>query len=293
MIKLLLDTDIGTDVDDAVALAYLLAQPECDLLGITTVTGQANARAALCSVLTTAAGRADIPIYPGAEQPLAGEQRQTVAQQAPSLARWPHQAEFPQGQAIDFLRRAIRAHPGEVVLLTIGPLTNAALLFRDDPETAGLLKSLVLMGGCFNPASPEYARSEWNVAGDLAATEIVYRAPARVHRSLGLDVTQQVVMGAEAVRKQFTAPLLKPVLDMAEIWFAEFFPAITFHDPLSAAVLFDDSLVEFARGTVSLDPAQVPGRTYVQPGGPDAPHEVATSVNVDAYFKHFFNTIGG
>src|SRR5687768_10555483 len=131
--KLLLDTDIGTDVDDAVALAYLLAQPECDLLGITTVTGQATARAALCSVLTTAAGRADIPIYPGAEQPLAGEQRQPVAQQAPSLERWPHQAEFPQAGgsgAVDFLRRTIRANPGEVVLLTIGPLTNAAQLFR-------------------------------------------------------------------------------------------------------------------------------------------------------------------
>jgi inosine-uridine nucleoside N-ribohydrolase len=289
--KVLLDTDIGTDVDDAVALAYLLAQPECDLLGITTVTGQASVRAALCSVLTTAAGRGEIPIYPGAEQPLAGEQRQPVAQAAPSLARWPHQAEFPQGQAVDFLRRTIRAHPGEVTLLTVGPLTNAAQLFRDDPETAGLLKGLVLMGGCFNPASPEYERAEWNVAGDLAATEIVYRAPVRVHRSLGLDVTQQVVMGAEAVREQFTAPLLKPVLDMAEIWFAEFFPAITFHDPLSAAVLFDDRLVAFARGTVRLDPAQVPGRTYFEQGGADAPHEVAVSVDVEGYFKHFFGVL--
>jgi purine nucleosidase len=290
--KLLLDTDIGTDVDDAVALAYLLAQPECELLGITTVTGQAEQRAALCSVLCQAAGRAGIPIYPGAEQPLAGEQRQTVAQQAPSLARWPHQAEFPQGQAVDFLRRTIHAHPGEVTLLTIGPLTNAALLFQADPEAAGLLKGLVLMGGCFNPASPEYERAEWNVAGDLAATEIVYRAPVRLHRSLGLDVTQQVVLGAEAVREQFTAPLLRPVLDMAEIWFAEFFPAITFHDPLSAAVLFDDSLCGWARGTVSLDAAQVPGRTYWQPGGPDAPHEVAVSVDPPRYFEHFFNVVG-
>ena len=65
MTKILLDTDIGTDVDDAVALAYLLAQPECELLGITTVTGQAVERAKLCSVLCHAAGRPDIPIYPG------------------------------------------------------------------------------------------------------------------------------------------------------------------------------------------------------------------------------------
>ena len=292
-IKLLLDTDIGTDVDDAVALAYLLAQPQCELLGITTVTGQANQRAALASVLCQAAGRADIPIYPGAEVPLHGEQRQPVAQQAAALPRWPHQAEFPQGQAVDFLRRTIRAHPGEVTLLTIGPLTNAAQLFQADPEIPGLLKSLVLMGGCFDPASPEYERAEWNVGGDLAATEIVYGARVRVHRSLGLDVTQQVVLGAEAVRATFTAPLLRPVLDMAEIWFAEFFPAITFHDPLSAAVIFDDTLVEFARGTVSLAPDQVPGRTYWQPGGPHAPHEVAVRVDTPRYFEHFYSVFSG
>lgn len=287
MIKLLLDTDIGTDIDDAVALAYLLAQPECDLLGITTVTGEAQQRAALASMICYAAEREDIPIYPGAELPLRGEQRQPVAQQAAARPRWPHQSEFPRGQALDFLRRTIRSHPGEVTLLTIGPLTNAAQLFQADPEIAGLLKGLVLMGGCFNPASPQYERVEWNVAGDVLASEIVYRAPVRVHRSLGLDVTQRVVMGAEAVREKFTAPRLRPVLDMAEIWFAQSFPAITFHDPLSAAVLFDDSLCEFARGTVSFDPDQVPGRTYWEPGGPGAPHEVAVSVDVDRYFEHF------
>jgi purine nucleosidase len=292
-IKLLLDTDIGTDVDDAVALAYLLAQPQCDLLGITTVTGEASARAALASVVCHAANRPDIPIYPGAELPLKGEQRQPVAQQAAALPRWRHQAEFPQGQAVDFLRQTIRAHPGEVTLLTIGPLTNAAQLFQRDPEIAGLLKGLVLMGGCFNPASPEYGRAEWNIAGDLAASEIVYGAPVRVHRSLGLDVTQRVVMGAEAVRARFTAPLLRPVLDLAEIWFAEFFPAITFHDPLSAAVVFDDTLVEWARGRVTFDPDQVPGRTYWQTGGPHAPHEVAVSVDPERYFQHFFDTLGG
>ncbi len=290
--KLLLDTDIGTDVDDAVALAYLLAHPDCELLGITTVTGQAQQRAALCSVLCTAAGRADIPIYPGAEVPLQGEQRQLVAQQAPALERWPHRAEFPPGEAIDFLRRTIHAHAGEVTLLTIGPLTNAARLFEAAPETAGLLKGLVLMGGCFNPASPEYERVEWNVAGDVAASELVYRTPVAVHRSLGLDVTQQVVLGAEAVREQFTAPLLRPVLDMAEIWFAGFFPAITFHDPLAAAVLFDDTLCEWARGTVRFDAEQLPGRTYWQPGSIDAPHEVAVSVDAARYFEHFYKVLG-
>ena len=86
MTKLLLDTDIGTDVDDAVALAYLLSHPDCELLGITTVTGEAVKRASLASVLCQAAGK-DIPIYPGADHPMRGERRQPVAQQAAALAR--------------------------------------------------------------------------------------------------------------------------------------------------------------------------------------------------------------
>ena len=64
-IKLLLDTDIGSDIDDAVCLAYLLAQPACDLLGITTVSGEADHRAMLASALCRVAGR-DVPIFPGA-----------------------------------------------------------------------------------------------------------------------------------------------------------------------------------------------------------------------------------
>ena len=64
MQKIILDTDIGTDIDDAVCLAYLLANPQCELLGITTVTGEPEKRAMLASALCKVANR-DIPIYPG------------------------------------------------------------------------------------------------------------------------------------------------------------------------------------------------------------------------------------
>ncbi|BCB88068.1 nucleoside hydrolase [Phytohabitans suffuscus] len=126
--RILLDTDIGSDIDDAVCLAYLLAQPACDLLGITTVTGEATKRAMLASALCRVAG-ADVPIRPGAEDTLDGRPSpQALAHQADRVAGWPHETEFPEGDAVDFLARTIRAHPGEVTLLTIGPLTNAALL---------------------------------------------------------------------------------------------------------------------------------------------------------------------
>src|SRR5215211_5842117 len=138
MTKVLLDTDIGTDVDDAVCLAYLLSHPDCELLGITTVTGEAEKRASLASVLCKAVGK-EIPIYPGEDHPLRGEQRQRFAQQAAVLPRWPHQTNFPKAQAVGFLAETIHSHPGEVTLLTIGPLTNIGMLFSAHPEVAEML----------------------------------------------------------------------------------------------------------------------------------------------------------
>jgi purine nucleosidase len=291
MTKVLLDTDIGTDVDDAVALAYLLSQPNCELLGITTVSGEAEKRASLASLLCQAAGR-EIPIYPGADHPMQGKQRQNIAQQASVLPRWPHQTDFPRNQAVDFLANTIRAHPGEVTFLTIGPLTNAGLLFSQYPDVAELLAGLVMMGGNFDESGPEAGRTEWNVAGDLTATEITYKTAIRLHRSLGLNVTQRVMMSADEVRKKFTAPLLRPVLEMAEVWYAEFYPFITFHDPLAAAVLFEPDLCSYKEGVVAIENTDTPGKTIFEPVHPGAPHQVAITVDVDRYFKHFFDIMG-
>jgi purine nucleosidase len=291
MIKVLLDTDIGTDVDDAVALAYLLCHPDCELLGITTVTGEAAKRASLASVLCKAAGK-DIPIYPGADFPLQGDQRQQIAQQAAVLPRWPHESRFPTNQAAGFMADIIRSHPGEVILLTVGPLTNAGTLFTAHPDIPEMLAGLVIMGGNFDETGPEAGRIEWNVAGDPLASEITYKAPVRLHRSLGLNVTQKVMMSADEVRRKYTAPLLRPVLDMAEIWFTGFHPFITYHDPLAAATIFEPDLCTYEQGKVTLDTTDQPGKTIWQPGAEDAPHQVATTVDVDRYFEHFFKIVG-
>lgn len=291
MTKVLLDTDIGTDVDDAVCLAYLLSHPDCELLGITTVTGEAVKRASLASVLCQAAGR-DIPIYPGAEHPMRGEQRQLIAQQAAALPRWPHEIHFPENQVVEFLAQTIRSHPGEVTLLTIGPVTNVGTLFSAHPDVAALLAGLVMMGGAFGEDLAPNEQVEWNIAGDPLAAEVTYGTAVRLHRSLGLNVTQKVVMPAEQVRERFTAPLLRPVLDMAEIWFAGFYPSITFHDPLAGATIFDNDLCSYQLGTVKVDDVDRPGKTIWQLGGPDAPHQVAVGVDIDRYFQHFFSVVG-
>ncbi len=304
-IKLLLDTDIGSDIDDALCLAYLLAQPECELLGITTVTGEAEKRAMLASALCKVAGK-HIPVFPGVEYPLLAPQQQPDAPQARALHKWDHDTTFPRGRAVEFLCQTIRAHPGEVVLLTIGPLTNIALLFAMDEEIPALLKGLVMMCGIFTNTLPGVGPREWNALNDPHAAEMVYRAGVSSHRSIGLDVTTQVNMSAQLFREKCSAPLLHPVLDFAGVWF-EHEDSITFHDPLAATTIFDDAICTFKQGTVEVELAseRLAGLTYWEPASTgagaasthkDVPgehltaprHEVALAVNPARFFEHYF-----
>ncbi len=287
--KILLDTDIGTDIDDAVCLAYLLSQPACDLVGITTVTGEPEKRAMIASAICRAAGK-EVPIYPGVEQPLLVPQYQPEARQAVALDRWPHDTAFPRGQAIDFMRRTIRAHPGEITLLTVGPLTNIGLLFAVDPEIPRLLKGLVMMCGLFSNRVAGVGPREWNAYGDPHATAIVYGAPVALHRSLGIDITAQVYMPAAEVRERFRAPILQPVLDFAAVWFDEW-PGISFHDPLAAVTIFNEDVCRFAQGTVDVELSgnKVAGMTHWTPGEPR--HEVAVAVDPARFFEHFFSAV--
>jgi inosine-uridine nucleoside N-ribohydrolase len=292
--KILLDTDIGSDIDDAVCLAYLLANPECELLGITTVSGEAERRAQMASALCTVAQK-KIPIYPGREEPLLpGLAWQPKAPQANALVGWAHDEFFPKGQAVEFLRQTIHDHPGEVVLLSIGPLTNVASLFAADAEIPSLLKGLVMMCGVFTNRLAGVGPLEWNAMLDPVATAIVYRAGVKVHRSIGLDVTSQVTMPATEVRQRFQVPLLRPVLDFAEVWF-QHVDRITFHDPLAAATIFDEKICTFERGRVDVElkSDRLLGMTLwtgvKDISAPSGPHEVAIEVNPQRFFEHYFS----
>lgn len=288
--KILLDSDIGSDIDDAVCLAYLLANPACDLLGVTTVSGEAQKRAQMVSAMCRVAGK-EVPTFPGRETPLLpGIKWQPQAPQAAKLARWPHQTELPKGQAVEFMRQTIHAHPGEVVLLAIGPLTNVAALFAADAEVAGLLKGLVLMCGVFTNRLAGVGPLEWNAMLDPAATAIVYGMETAVHRSIGLDVTCQVTMSANEVRRRFQAPLLRPVLDFAEVWFEQKTDHIVFHDPLAATTIFDETICQFERGQVDVElkSDKLLGMTQWTAVA-DGPHEVALHVDSQRFFDHYFS----
>ena len=289
MKKILLDTDIGSDIDDAVCLAYLLANPECELVGVTTVSGESVKRAQLASAICKVANR-DIPIYPSIEKPLLVEQKQPDASQAVALNNWKHQKDFPQNQAIEFMRKTIRKNPGEITLLGIGPLTNIAVLFSIDPKIPSLLKELVLMCGVFHNEFAFQPQTEWNAICDPHATAIVYNAPVKIHKSIGLDVTLKVKMNADEVQKRFKEiPILHPVLDFANVWFKKQ-DKITFHDPLAAATIFNNDICRFNNGdiNVNLEDQHKLGTTQWTEKS-NGKHMTATTVDSDIFFKHYFS----
>jgi len=290
-VKVLLDTDIGSDIDDAVALAYLVSQPRCDLLGVTTVTGEPIPRAEMASAICRNVGRDDVPIHAGCPEAMLIEMRQKRAPQAAALGDWDRRRDFEPLTAVGFLRDTIRAHPGEVTLLTIGPLTNAGLLFALDPEIPSLLKQMVLMCGRFFSSMG----GEWNAIGDPHATAIAYgngrqtRPPK--HVSYGLDVTTQCRMDAEQCRQRFTAKALAPVRDFAEVWFKGR-GAMTFHDPLAAASIFEPDLCEYREGSVRVSLAEpTAGWTVFDARAEDKPHLVASAVDADRFFDHYFDVV--
>jgi purine nucleosidase len=273
-VKILLDTDLGNDIDDAITLEYLLKHPACQLLGITTVTPGALDRAKLASAVCLNLGR-QLPIRPGAEVPLSGDPLQEPPFSASELlSRWPHHAVFPDG-AVSFLRQTILAHPGEVTLLAIGPLTNVGRLLRDHPETASQLKSLVLMGGrYFEPGD----RPEWNIRNDPAAAAIAFAAPIPHVRAVGLDVTRPVFLTEQQFRSRFDGLLL----DFSGPWFTRR-DRVTFHDPLAAATIFEP-LCGYQKGSITV--AEDGTTTFT--ADPTGIHEVAETVSPQAFFDHYF-----
>ena len=296
-IPVLFDTDIGTDIDDAVALAYLLRQPQCELLGITTVSGEPHRRAALARAVCRAAGQPAVPVHVGLEAPLVASPLQTHAAQAEVLDAAACGEFSSRPTAVDFLRQTIRARPGEITLLATGPLTNIGVLFALDPEIPTLLKQLVLMGGAYWTRSVGFTQAtgaEWNMRCDPEAAAIVFRSRVPCLRAAGLDVTTQCRMPAEEVRKRFeqAGPPLDLVLAMAASWF-QHNSHVTFHDPLAAVLIFEPGFCQFEREQVDVDTSgtRAQGQTFFDPQSLDKPHEIAVTVDAQAFFSHYFDVV--
>jgi len=291
-LPILLDTDIGTNIVDALALAYLLAQPRCELLGVTTVTGEPQVRAQLADAICRAFGRSDVPVHSGASTPMLVPQMQLDAPQKSVLSRYPHREYFAADAAIDFLRATIRSRPGEITLVSVGPLTNVGLLFAVDPEIPRLLKRHVIMGGVYVSRPAGYGVRERNIMTDPHAAAIVFRANPPGLRCLGLDVTTQCRMPVDECRRRSSHGRLSILREMADVWSRDH-PYITFHDPLAAAAVFEPGLCQYQAGLVEVElhSPRLMGYTDFRTEAAAKPHEIAIRVDPDAFFEHYFGTL--
>jgi purine nucleosidase len=197
---------------------------------------------------------------------------------------------------VSFLLDTIRRQPHEVTLLAIGAMTNVALLFAMDPQIPSLLKELVLMVGVYTPCPRAAPGSvEYNAICDPDATAIVFAARPPKFTCIGLDVTTQCSRdGEECARRFHTAGgPLGVVADMAAIWFRDR-PQIVFHDPLAAALIFEPDICRYRDGKVSVETTSpdLAGLTRFSTREPEKPHRVATEVDADRFFEHYFATVG-
>ena len=146
-IPIILDTDIGTDVDDAFALGLILASPELDFRAVTTSGGQTEDRAWMVCRFLTQCGKSGIPVAAGAEPQAKSEVNDQIQYRRHPAAIFNRTLKPVKESAAEVILSELKKQPGEITVVAIGPLTNIARLLTDHPEAAKLMKGLVIMGG--------------------------------------------------------------------------------------------------------------------------------------------------
>jgi inosine-uridine nucleoside N-ribohydrolase len=294
MQRIILDTDPG--IDDALALFLALASPEVQLEAITTVSGNVDVTLTTHNALTLLelAGRTDIPVARGSDRP---------------LIRQPFNAAFVHGEnglgglqlpepriqpvaehAVDVIIEKILAAPGEITLVTIGPLTNIALALRREPRIAQQVREVVIMGGALRVPGNDTPAAEFNIYVDPHAAHIVLHAGWPI-RLVSLDVTTQTQMQREQVQMltRSESRVISAIKQMLDYSFDVAGPAFglsgfQMHDPLCLAAAFQSELITWdpvyvdveLHGTLTL------GETVAYFRRPDVPPpNVLASIGVD------------
>ncbi len=287
--RLILDTDIGTDVDDCLALAVVLGSPEVRLEGVTCVYGDVDLRARMVLKLLRLAGRDDVPVMRGAREPLLGLRPVYWAgHEGTGLLELGEELPAPAPEhAVDYLVRTVMEHPGEVHLLAVGPLTNVALAFRREPELPRRLAHLTIMAGAVRgPGWLHLPLAEHNVACDPEAAHVVLSAGAPT-TLVPLDATTRVSIRAEGVAALRAAgtPFHDAVARQVELYPRYAARGATFlHDPLAAALVVRPDLAEWAdlRLDVETQGRLATGATLARTPSDEAPATAAVAIGVDA-----------
>lgn len=330
-IPLILDVDTG--IDDSLALLYAAASPEAELVAVTCLPGnvgaqdvQENTRAVL-----ELAGRDDVEVALGPDEPLVRPLVTTPETHGPRGIGY---AELPPARrplsdrhAVDVIVDAAMARPGEITLVTLGPLTTLAMALEREPALPRLLKRWVLMGGSYGAPGNTTPTAEWNIHVDPDAAKLAFAGWARaidadptVPRALamGLDVTERAQLMPErldalaAVARAATATAgLDPDRPNAVVRFME--DALRFyfefhekydgfygahiHDPLVVACTLDPSLVASTPLFVDVETTGelTTGTTIADRRGhwdrrPNA--DVATGADADAFLDRLVARVG-
>ena len=150
--QVVLDTDIGTDVDDALALSVLLGSPEIDLVAVTTVYGDTLLRARMVTRLLALADRTDVAVRAGLRETPTGRDIYWAGHEGATMADLDSEvvvdADDPTA-AIRLLVDTVRGNPGKVTVLAVGPLTNIGAAITLDPAFATDVAEIAIMGGHF------------------------------------------------------------------------------------------------------------------------------------------------
>jgi purine nucleosidase len=229
--KIILDTDIGDDIDDAWALAFVISYKDFTPLGVTIAHGNTPERAKIACKLLHIARRDDIPVFVGRKTNDKVFQQYSWAEDF--VARRPAKK-----AAADFIVETVKRYPGEVILLAVGPLQNLADALRKEPNLGKYVKRVVLMSGCvygtsYSPGKPQ---AEWNVYQSLADAQLVYSAglPLTI---IPLDSTTHVKL-TEEERKQvssYDSPLTYGLECLYRLWLSSPTERMTLHDQMAVA----------------------------------------------------------
>jgi purine nucleosidase len=315
--KLIIDCDTG--IDDSLALLYSLASPEADVIAITSTAGNVDARQVATNnlALLELCGR-DIEVALGREVPLVRPLMTAPETHGPRGVGYadlpPPTTALSARHSADLIIEEARRAPGEVQLITLGPLTNLAVALVREPDLPRLLRGLVIMGGSYRSAGNTAPTTEWNVAVDPEAMAVVlagWEACDAVSRpvALGLDVTERAKMTPDHLRRLHAAagdPAQSRVLtfiDDALRFYMEFhsrydgFYGAFIHDALAVASSLDPDLIKTESLTVEVE---LSGRWTTGETVTDwrrswhrpANLDVAVQANVDAFFERFIERVG-
>ncbi len=303
MCKVVLDMDPG--IDDALALILGLQSPELQILGITTVAGNAplgvtsaNARRVLEYL-----NAGTIRLAAGAANPLNHPLDDALSHHGPDGLGNCH-LPAPKGplhpdKARDFLTQSVLDAPGEVTLVATGPLTNVACAFRLHPELPGLLARLILMGGAYDLTpfgkGNRTPYAEFNIWQDPEAAHIVFNSGANVF-AVGLDVTMdpEACLSSqhlERIRTRHT-PAAHLVTQLVE-YEVKHHGCCRMHDPLALATLLDASLLDFTLARVEVVEGNDwdRGVTRISPSDRFQPIHVACAVDGPRFLELFLSRI--